>query len=112
MRLSSSCNPLALLKVLGVSAFNALSSWRNGVSLPLHSGVPDLVRECLVTFFFHIKAKKTMRRRPAILPMTIPARRPESKVVWVSDLDVAFASNFAGGSMVMMSSCAPRAQLH
>ena len=111
MRLSSSCNPL--LKVLGVSAFNALSSWRNGVSLALHSGVSNLVRECLFIFFFHLKAKKTMRRRPAMLPMMIAARRPESKaVVWVSDFDVAFPSELAGDSMVIMSSCAPRTQLH
>ena len=113
MRLSSSCSPLPLLKALGVSAFNALSSWRNGVSLALHSGVPTLVRERVVVFFFHMKAKKTMRRRPAMMPMMTAARRPEFRaVVWVSDFDVAFPSELAGDSMVIMSSCAPRIQLH
>ena len=113
MRLSSSYNPLGLLKVLGVSAFNALLSWRNDVSSTLHSGVPTPVLECVNIFLLHTKANKAMRRRPAMLPMTIAARRPEFKaVVWVWDLDVAFASNLAGDSMVTMSSCAPRAQLH
>ena len=112
MRLSSSCK-LALLKVLGVPAFNALSSWRNDVSLTLHSGVPILVWEWVFIFFLYTKAIKTMRIRPAMLPMTIPARRPGSKaVVWVLDLEVAFASNFVGDSIVMMSSCAPLTQLH
>ena len=113
MRLSSSYNPLGLLKVLGVSAFNALPSWRNDVSSTLHSGVPTLVLECVNIFFLHTKANEAMRRRPTMLPMTIAARRPESKaVVWVLDLDVTFDSDFASDSMVTMSSCAPRAQLH
>ena len=48
-----------------------------------------------------------------MLPMMIAARRPEFKaVVWVSDFEVALPSEFAGDSMVIMSSCAPRTQLH
>ena len=113
MRLSSSCNPLALLKLLGVSEFNALFSWRNDLSLTLHSGASNLVWDFVVILFLYTKANAKTRRRPAMLPITIAARRPESKaVVCVSDLDVAFALSFAGDSMVMMSSCVPRAQSH
>ena len=83
------------------------------MSLTLHSGVPNIVRQCLIIFFFHMRAKKTMTRRPAMLPMMTAARRPEFKiVVWASDFDVAFPSELAGDSMVIMSSCAPPAQLH
>ena len=50
---------------------------------------------------------------PATLPMMIAARRPELKaLVWVWDFDVEFPSEFAGDSMVTISSCAPRTQLH